>query len=99
MDTESDRLNSPEIVDLTPENIAAIEQTAKLLMDGFRRRNSRGWPAFDEAIAEVRDSLSQDRISRVPWMAVVRFWVGLVESSSTAGMCGDFILWSLTISA
>jgi hypothetical protein len=34
MDTQSNPLNTPEIVDLTPENMAAIKQTAKLLMDG-----------------------------------------------------------------
>ena len=81
MDTQSDPLNSPEIVDLTPQNMAVIEQTAKLLMDGFRHRNSRGWPAFDEAMAEVRDSLSQDRISRVAVndQREVLGWIGGIE--------------------
>jgi len=50
-------------------------------MAGFRHRNSRAWPTFDEAMAEVRDSLSQDRISR---MAVnddgeVLGWIGGIE--------------------
>ena len=84
MDTQSDPLNSPEIVDLTPQNMAVIEQTAKLLMDGFRHRNSRGWPAFDEAMAEVRDSLSQDRISRVAVddRGEVLGWIGGIEQYS-----------------
>jgi aminoglycoside 6'-N-acetyltransferase I len=81
MNTRSDLLNWPEIADLTSENIPAIEQTARLLMEGFGHRNSRGWPTVDEALAEVLDSLSQDRISR---MAVtdhgeVLGWIGGVE--------------------
>jgi aminoglycoside 6'-N-acetyltransferase I len=84
MNTQSDLLNSPEIVDLTSENLPAIEQIAKLLMAGFRHRNSRAWPTFDEAMAEVRDSLSQDRISR---MAVnddreVLGWISGIEQYS-----------------
>ena len=81
MNTPSGLLNSTEIVDLTSENAAAIEQTAKLLMEGFSDRNSKAWPTIGEAMAEVRDSLSQDRISRI---AVndhreVLGWIGGVE--------------------
>jgi len=84
MNTQSDLLNSPEIVDLTSEHAAAIEQTAQLLVGGFGGRNSKTWPAFGEAMAEVRDSLSQDRISRVAVddRGEVLGWIGGIEQYS-----------------
>jgi len=49
------------IVDLAPAGETAVAQVAALIHDTM----PEGWPAFDEALAEVRESLSPERISRV----------------------------------
>jgi aminoglycoside 6'-N-acetyltransferase I len=53
------------IADLTREDIDLIEQIAALLMEGFREMAPDAWETLDEALEEVHDSLSPDRISRV----------------------------------
>lgn len=53
------------ITDLTREDTHLIEQIAAMLVEGFREMAPDAWETLDEALEEVRDSLSPDRISRV----------------------------------
>ena len=49
------------IIDLAADNDSAIRQCAALLVDLL----PQGWPTMDSALAEVRESLPPDRISRI----------------------------------
>lgn len=51
------------IIDLSPGNTTLIEGVAALLVAGFR--DSHAWPDLESAMAEVRESLAPQRISRV----------------------------------
>ena len=53
------------ITDLHPDDAAAIQQTAALLVEGFREHWPDAWPDLDAALEEVRESFGADRISRV----------------------------------
>ncbi len=61
------------IVDLASAGEAATQQAAAILHDAL----PEGWPTLDEAIAEVRESLTPERISRVA-----------VDDSSVLGWVG-----------
>jgi aminoglycoside 6'-N-acetyltransferase I len=70
-----------KIVDVTPENIGAIERIAELLVDGFRDTGSTTWLNIEEAMAAAQESLQPGRISRI---AVdepddVLGWIGGIE--------------------
>jgi aminoglycoside 6'-N-acetyltransferase I len=52
------------MVDLSTDSADLIEQAAVLLRDAFRNR-SQDWQDLDSARAEVLESLTADRISRV----------------------------------
>ena len=69
------------IIDLTSETIPAIEQTARLLVDGFRDTGSNDWTTVEEALAEVRESLQPGRLSRVAIDEAgnVLGWIGGIE--------------------
>ncbi len=69
------------IIDLTVENIQAVEQTAKLLVDGFRESGSAAWTNFDDALLEVKESLLAGRISKVAIDEAgdVQGWIGGIE--------------------
>jgi aminoglycoside 6'-N-acetyltransferase I len=54
-----------KIIDLTSKNHLAIEQTAWLLVEGFGDSGSPAWPTFEDALAEVQESLQPGRISRL----------------------------------
>ena len=54
-----------QIIDLSLENTSAIEQTANLLIEGFQEHWSTAWSDLDSALAEVKDSLTEDKISRI----------------------------------
>jgi len=65
---------------LTNDDIA-VRQVAELLIDGFKDSGSDSWTTLESALAEVHDSLSSNRISRV---AVdesdnVLGWIGGIE--------------------
>ena len=63
------------IVDLASAGQAAPQQAAAILYDTIP-----GWPALDEALAEVRESLSPERISRVAVdESGVLGWIGALE--------------------
>jgi aminoglycoside 6'-N-acetyltransferase I len=53
------------IIDLTPENEAAIEQVSILLVEGFKEFSPTAWPDLAAARQEVQESFGPDRISRV----------------------------------
>jgi aminoglycoside 6'-N-acetyltransferase I len=53
-----------QIQDL-PNDPIIIEQVATMLMDGFREHWWDAWATLEEAIAEVKESLEEGRISRI----------------------------------
>lgn len=66
------------IIDLTPDNQAAIEQVAAILVEAFREDHPDAWPTIEEARAEVRESFQEGRISRVALDETGRVvgWIG-----------------------
>jgi aminoglycoside 6'-N-acetyltransferase I len=72
------------IIDLTSENRRAVEQTARLLVDGFRDTGSTAWSTLEEALADVNESLQPGRISRVAVDEAgnVQGWIGGLEEYS-----------------
>lgn len=70
-----------KIIDLTAENIRAVEQVARLLVEGFRDTGSTAWLNFEDALAEVRESFKPGRISRVAIDAAgdAQGWIGGIE--------------------
>jgi aminoglycoside 6'-N-acetyltransferase I len=56
---------SLRIIDLTQDDSHLIEQVAAVLVEGFREMAPGAWETFDEALEEVRSSLTPDRISRI----------------------------------
>ncbi len=66
------------IVDLTPGDEDTIHQIARLLVDGFREHWPEAWPTLDDALAEVRESFGDERISRVARAedGAVLGWIG-----------------------
>jgi aminoglycoside 6'-N-acetyltransferase I len=54
-----------QIRDLTPDDQDAVQQTAQILVDGFREHWSDAWPTLEEALEEVAESFEEGKISRV----------------------------------
>src|ERR1043166_2722438 len=52
------------IIDLHPNNEAAIQQVAQLLIDGFAH-SPGAWKDMKAALAEVREAFGSDHISRI----------------------------------
>lgn len=71
-----------KIIDLTPEDNRRIEQTAMLLIEGFRDTGSTDWTSLEDALAEVRTSFQPGRISRVAIddAGSVQGWIGGIEA-------------------
>jgi aminoglycoside 6'-N-acetyltransferase I len=67
-----------QIIDLSSEDHAAIQQIAALLVEGFRVHWPDAWPTLEEAVEEVRESLDEGRISRMAVDASGRVlgWIG-----------------------
>lgn len=53
------------IVDLIPNREDLIGQVAQILFDSFHEHAPEAWPTTESALAEVRESLSPHRISRI----------------------------------
>lgn len=70
-----------QIVNLTGDDDKILWQTAELLTDGFKDSGSNSWATIQAALDEVRESLSENRISRVAIDEdrVVLGWVGGIE--------------------
>jgi aminoglycoside 6'-N-acetyltransferase I len=67
-----------EIIDLNADDMTMLQQTARLLVEGFSDTGSSGWPDFEAALNEVRESVGPGRISRVAVIGrgVVIGWIG-----------------------
>jgi aminoglycoside 6'-N-acetyltransferase I len=70
------------IITLTEEAEALLAATAQALFEGFATDYPDAWPTLEEALEEVRDSLAEDRISRVAVSETgqVLGWVGAIEA-------------------
>nr|AAS90609.1 aminoglycoside 6'-N-acetyltransferase [uncultured soil bacterium] len=53
------------IQDLTADDETAIQQVAAMLTEGFREHWWDAWPTLEEAVEEVRESFTEERISRI----------------------------------
>ena len=71
-----------EILDLDPGDEGTVRQTAELLVEGFNDNWPDAWPNLDAALEEVRESLDEDRISRVAVAGdgIVLGWIGGIPS-------------------
>lgn len=64
------------IVDLDPDNESFVRQLAELLVDVL----NIGWPTFEKALEEVRESFPDERISRIATEGdLVHGWVGGIK--------------------
>jgi aminoglycoside 6'-N-acetyltransferase I len=70
------------ISDLTSGDEETIRQVAEILVEGFREDWPDAWPTVDDALKEVGESLSEDRISRVALdeTGAVLGWIGGMPS-------------------
>lgn len=66
------------IIDLRPDDEAAIRQVAALLVEGFKEHWPNAWPDMQTALETVRESFGADRVSRVAVgeRGVVLGWIG-----------------------
>lgn len=66
------------IVDLGGDDKRVMLQVAMLLVEGFREHAPDAWPDLEAGLAEVRESLQPDRISRVALTddGMVLGWIG-----------------------
>ncbi|MEP7336312.1 MAG: GNAT family N-acetyltransferase [Acidobacteriota bacterium] len=69
------------ITDLPHDNKTVIEQTARLLVEAFKEHWPDAWPTLESARQEVRESLVDDRISRIAIddNGAVIGWIGAIE--------------------
>lgn len=54
-----------QIIDLASDNEKAIQQCAELLYESFKEIAPEAWPTMADALQEVRESLAEDRVSRI----------------------------------
>lgn len=77
-----------QIIDV-PEKETFIHRVAVVLLDGFTTSGVNPWENMDSAIEEVRDSLAENRISRV----------AIDENGNVLGWIGGFhdyaLVWEL----
>lgn len=71
-----------QIIDLTVDNEAAVQQAAQLLVAGFKAHWPDAWPDLAAARQEVAEALQPDRISRVAVddQGRVLGWIGGISS-------------------
>ena len=71
-----------QIIDLTSDNEKAIQQCAQLLYESFKETAPGAWPTIEDALEEVRESLAEDRISRIALDADenVIGWIGGIDT-------------------
>jgi aminoglycoside 6'-N-acetyltransferase I len=70
-----------QILNLTPDDTATIEQVAALLVEGFVEQAPDAWPDLASALQEVRESFASGRMSLVALDAQGRVigWIGGIE--------------------
>ncbi|HSM56822.1 MAG TPA: GNAT family N-acetyltransferase [Candidatus Sulfomarinibacteraceae bacterium] len=68
------------IVNLRPEDEALVQQVAALLLAGFRMHWPGAWPDMASALAEVRESFGEGRVSRaaLDTDGQVLGWIGAI---------------------
>ena len=71
-----------QIIDLRPADEAAIQQTAAMLVEGFKEMAPNAWPTLESALEEVQESFGEGRLSRVAvdGAGVVLGWVGGISA-------------------
>jgi aminoglycoside 6'-N-acetyltransferase I len=71
-----------QIIDLIPTDETAIQQTATLLVEGFKEMAPTAWPTLEAALEEVRESFGEGRLSRiaVDETGAVLGWVGGISA-------------------
>jgi aminoglycoside 6'-N-acetyltransferase I len=67
-----------KIIDLQPDDEAAIDQAAALLIEGFREISPKTWPDKETALKEVEEMLQAGRLNRITMDSDRRVlgWVG-----------------------
>jgi aminoglycoside 6'-N-acetyltransferase I len=67
-----------KIIDLSDRDPQVIHEVARLLFIGFKTNWPNAWPTMDAALAEVKDSLEENRISRISVneQGQVMGWIG-----------------------
>lgn len=70
-----------QIIDLQPDDEAAIQQVAMMLVEAFKEHWPDAWPDMGSALQEVHESFSPDRISRIATDddGTVLGWVGAIR--------------------
>jgi aminoglycoside 6'-N-acetyltransferase I len=79
-----------KIIPFDPAQNHLIQQAAQLLMDGFKEHWPDAWPTLEDALEEVQEMLSADRILRV----------AIDEQGNLVGLIGgipqyDGLVWEL----
>lgn len=70
-----------KLIDLPADDDNLMTQTANLLVICFDEAGGSAWPTLDVALAEVRESLAEDRLSRIAVAedGAVLGWVGAIR--------------------
>ena len=70
-----------KITDLTADNARAVEEVARLLVEGFRDTGSEAWTDLEDARKEVIESFQPGRITRIALdqEGAVQGWIGGIE--------------------
>jgi len=78
----NDEFGIARIVGLQLDAVSYLEQAAALLVDGFSDTGSTAWRTQEEAMTEVRESLDNDRVSRVALDGTgsVLGWIGAIST-------------------
>ncbi len=73
-----------QITDLSTQGEEVIQEVARLLVESFRDHWPEAWPDMESALREVRESLQEERISRVAvgGAGTVLGWIGAIEQYS-----------------
>ncbi len=71
-----------QIIDLRPLGAAARQQAAEILVAAFREDYPDAWPTLEDALGEVDESFTDDRISRaaIDEQSRVLGWIGGIEA-------------------
>ena len=80
-----------QIIDFLPDNQDAIRQCAALLVEVFAEHHPNAWPDVDSALAEVHESFSEGRISRiaVDETGLVLGWIGGIGAEHYGGFAWE----------
>ena len=54
-----------DILSLTPQNQATLQQAAQLLTDAFHEHWPEAWPTLEDSMKEIEEMLDEERICRI----------------------------------